>query len=64
MTTKKVWLEGHPFDLQALAELLPSGDTRVVREDDQFYLTSSDIENPPNGVKPYAVAIALLPTMA
>ena len=28
--TKKVWLEGHPFDLQALAELLSSGDPRVV----------------------------------
>jgi hypothetical protein len=61
--TKKVWLEGHPFDLQALAELLPSGDTRVVREDDQFYLTSSDIENPPDRVKPYVVAKGLLPTI-
>jgi hypothetical protein len=61
--TKKVWLEGHPFDLQALAELLPSGDTRVVREGDQFYLTSSDIENPPDGVKPYVVAKGLLPTI-
>ena len=61
--TKKVWLEGHPVDLQALANLLSSGDTRVLREGDQFYLTSTDIENPPDGVKPYIVAKGLLPAI-
>jgi hypothetical protein len=63
MTTKKVWLEGHPFDLQALTELLPSGDTRVVCEGDEFYLTSPDIDNPPEGVAYYDAAEQLITTI-
>lgn len=58
--TKKVWLEGHLFDLQDLASLLASGDTRVVREGDEFYLTSFDIDNPPQGVEYYRAAEQVL----
>ena len=45
--TMKAWLTGDEFDLQDLVDLLPSGDVRVVREDDEFYLTSPEIDNPP-----------------
>lgn len=47
--TTKAWLEGHPFDLQDLAELLAEGDVRVIRDtaEDAYYLTSSEIDNPP-----------------
>ena len=50
--TMKAWLTGHKFDLQDLVDLLPSGDVRVVREDDDddFYLTSPEIDNPPEGM--------------
>ena len=50
--TMKAWLTGHEFDLQDLVDLLPSGDVRVVREDDDddFYLTSPEIDNPPEGM--------------
>jgi hypothetical protein len=58
--TKKIWLEGHQFDLQELAQLLASGDTRVVRDGDRFYLTSPEIDNPPEGVEYYDAAEKLL----
>ncbi len=58
--TVKAWLEGHQFDLEALAELMPSGDTRVVREGDDYYLTSTEIDNRADGVKFYEVAPAIL----
>jgi len=45
--TAKAWLEGHQFDLDDLAELLATGDVRVVREDDAYYLTAPEIDNPP-----------------
>ena len=48
--TMKAWLTGDEFDLQDLVDLLPSGDVRVVREDDEFYLTSPEIDNPPEGM--------------
>jgi hypothetical protein len=51
--TVKAWLEGHQCDLQDLAELLSSGDVRVVREDDSYYLTSPKIDNPPQGATFY-----------
>jgi hypothetical protein len=58
--TVKAWLEGHQFDLQDLAELLSSGDVRVVREDDRYYLTSPGIDNPPQGATYFNVAASLL----
>jgi hypothetical protein len=58
--TKKVWLDGHPFDLEDLADLLESGDTRVVREGDRFYLTSHNIDNAPQGVEYYDAAGQLI----
>jgi hypothetical protein len=45
----KAWLEGHQFDLDALAELLPAGDTRVVLDGDGYYLTATEIDNRPAG---------------
>ncbi len=48
--TTKAWLEGHPVDLAALAGLLPDGDVRVIRDDDnegRYYLTAPEIDNPP-----------------
>jgi hypothetical protein len=32
----KAWLEGHEFDLEDLATLLPTGDTRVIKEGDGY----------------------------
>ena len=44
--TVKVWLEGHQFDLEALAELLTTGDIRVETDGDGgFYLTADEIDN-------------------
>jgi hypothetical protein len=47
--TVKAWLEGHPVDLAALAYLLPNGEVRVIRDDDnegRYYLAAPEIENP------------------
>jgi hypothetical protein len=54
--TMKAWLTGHEFDLSDLGELLPSGDVRVEREGDEYYLTSPEIDNPPEGMAFYDVA--------
>ena len=58
--TTNAWLDGHQFDLQDLAELLSLGDVRVVREDDSYYLTSPEIDHPPQGATFYEVAASLL----
>ena len=58
--TVKAWLDGQQLDLQDLAELLPSGDVRVVGEDDRYYLTSPEIDNPPQGATYYNIAASLL----
>lgn len=58
--TTKAWLEGHPFDLDHLARLLPSGDIRVVRDGDRYYLASPKIDNPPAGTKYHEVAERLI----
>lgn len=42
--TVKAWLTGHEFDLEYLVDLLPSRDVRVVKEGDQFYLTSTALD--------------------
>ena len=56
----KAWLDGHPYDLEDLAELLPTGDTRVVKEGDDYYLTSLRIDNRAEDVPFYAVAPSVL----
>jgi hypothetical protein len=56
----RAWLSGHPFDLQTLAELFASGDTRVVKEGEDYALTSTEIDNRPDGVPCYEVAAAVL----
>lgn len=56
----KAWLRGHDFDLQDLANLLPSGDTRVVKDIDGYYLTSVEIEHRPAGVALHEVALRVL----
>ncbi|MFL0179630.1 hypothetical protein [Mycobacterium sp. SMC-15] len=61
----KAWLDGDPADLDALARLLPDGDTRVVHdaERDGYYLTAPEIDNPPTGQAYYEVAKALVVTV-
>lgn len=57
----KVWLEGHQFDLESLAELLPTGDIRVEADGNGgFYLTANEIDNRPAGVPFYAIAPVVL----
>ena len=43
----KAWLEGHQVDLAYLAQLLPSGKVKVMRDGDRYYLTSPSIDDPP-----------------
>jgi hypothetical protein len=55
------WLEGHPFDSDTPATLLPTGDTLVVRDDNGgYYLTAAEIDNRPAGTPFYEVAPAVL----
>jgi hypothetical protein len=63
--TTKAWLEGHHFDLEDLAQLLATGDVRVVHDadasdDNAYYLTAPEIDNPPKGTTFYDVAQRLL----
>ncbi|MGV0595110.1 hypothetical protein [Mycolicibacterium porcinum] len=46
--TVKAWLEGGKADLETLAEMLSSGDIRVVHDADKdaYYLTAPTIDNP------------------
>jgi hypothetical protein len=54
-------LAGGPrFDLEALARLLPSGDVSVIEENEKFYLSSPQIDNPPPGKTFFDVARELL----
>ncbi len=56
----KAWLEGQQLDLEDLANLLPSGDVRVVREGDAYCLTAPSIDNPPGATTFYEAAQDLL----
>ena len=58
--TRKAWLEGSDFDLQELAERLRSGDTRVVREGDLYYLTAREIDAAPDDIQANEIAAALI----
>jgi hypothetical protein len=58
--TTKAWLEGHRFDLETLATLLPSGDVRVVEENEKYYLSSSQLDSPPPEETFFSVARELL----
>ena len=58
--TTKAWLEGHRFDLETLATLLPSGDVRVIEENEKYYLSSPQLDNPPPGETFFDVARELL----
>jgi hypothetical protein len=58
--SRKAWLEGDPLDLQDLAERLPSGDSRVLREGDRYYLTSRKIDAAPDDRKANEIAAALI----
>ena len=59
----KAWLEGHPFDLEDLAQLLATGDVHVVHDanENAYYLSATEIDNPPDGTTFYEVAQRLLP---
>jgi hypothetical protein len=58
--TMKAWLEGHEFDLEDLARLLPTDDVRVIKEGDGFYLTAAELDNPTPGRAFHEVAEELL----
>lgn len=58
--TMKAWLEGHEFDLEDLARLLPTGDVRVIKEGNGFYLTAAELDNPTPGRAFHEVAEELL----
>lgn len=42
--TVKAKLEGHVFDLDALVELFREGEPKVSKEDDGYYLSSSELD--------------------
>jgi hypothetical protein len=58
--TVKAWLGGNRLDLAVLAELLPTGDVRVVQEADGYYLAASALDGPSESRKVYEVAPELL----
>lgn len=60
----RVALSGHIFDLETLHEQFPSGDPRVVRDGDRFFLESADLDVlAPNHVEVLERAKSLLPPM-
>jgi hypothetical protein len=56
----KAWLEGHEFDLQDLADLLPSGSPRVTKEDGDFFPSSVELDDLSPGAHLHEVAGKLL----
>lgn len=40
----KAYLEGHQFDLDRLVYLLPSGDVRVAKAGDGYYLVAAEVD--------------------
>lgn len=56
----KAWLAGDNFDLQDLADLLPSGEVRVIREGDRFYLAASELDSTSADISLSEVARKLL----
>ena len=52
---------GHEFDLQDLADWLPSGNIHVTKDDVGYYLSAAVIDNPPEGKTFYEAAQDLLP---
>lgn len=56
----KAWLTGDAPDLQDLADLLPSGDVRVVRVGDKFCLEAAELDCLPSVVHVDEVAQRLL----
>ena len=59
--TIKARLEGHEFDLQDLADWLPSGYIRVAKDDVGYYLSAAAIDHPLEGKTFYEAAQDLLP---
>jgi hypothetical protein len=58
--TTKAWLVGHQFDVDHLAQLLSTGDVKVMRDGDRYYLTSPEIDNPTPETKKHEVAERLI----
>jgi len=56
----KARLDGHEFDLQDLADWLPSGEIRVAKDADGFYLEAAAIDKPPEGKTFYEAAQEIL----
>jgi hypothetical protein len=51
-----MWLTGHQFDLETMAELFPSGATRVTKEGSAYYLASTAIDSREEDVQFYEIA--------
>lgn len=58
--TIKARLEGHAFDLQDLADMLPFGATQVRVDGDGYVLTSREIDERPPSVPLHEVAAVVL----
>jgi len=56
--TMKAWLEGDEIDVRALTQLFYEGDIRVLHDadEDAYYLTAPEIDNPPADTKFYDAA--------
>ena len=59
----KAYLDGHEFDLDRLVDLLPSGDTRVAKAGDGYYLVAAEMDVRPADVPFYEVAARVLETV-
>lgn len=54
--TRKAWLAGDQFDLEALARFLPHGDNIIQRDGDEYYLASPDMDAAGNDVQANEIA--------
>ena len=56
----KAWLAGHEFDLAVLAELLQSGQVRVTKDDQGYFLSSDELDTLNPGTELHECASRLL----
>lgn len=54
--TIKARLQGVAADLEVLADLFAEGDALVLKDDDGYYLTAPEVDNPPAEVEYYEAA--------
>jgi hypothetical protein len=58
--TRKAWLAGHQFHLEALAERLQHGDSTIQREGNEYYLTSVEIDAAPDNAHANEIAAKII----